>query len=97
MFKQIFEIFKSDSLYEQALNECHEMLEIVREMFNESTNSLRHSDVAEIPIEPLPVLSCFAEANVSMLSDDFFNPVFETLLTLFDHTHARGADGERAV
>ena len=51
MFKQIFEIFKSDSLYEQALNECHEMLEIVREMFNESTNSLRHSDAAEIPID----------------------------------------------
>ena len=23
-----------------------------------------------------------------MLSDDFFNPVFETLLTLFDHTLA---------
>ena len=38
MFKQIFEIFKSDSLYEQALTECHEMLEIVREMFNESIN-----------------------------------------------------------
>ena len=36
MFKQIFELFKSDSLYEQANTECHEMLEIVREMFNES-------------------------------------------------------------
>jgi|TARA_Y100000996_G_scaffold355659_1_gene296249 phosphate uptake regulator len=51
MFKQIFEIFKSDSLYEQALTECHEMLEIVREMFNESINSLRNSDTAEIPID----------------------------------------------
>ena len=51
MFKQIFEIFKSDSLYEQALTECHEMLEIVREMFNESMNSLRNSDTAEIPID----------------------------------------------
>ena len=51
MFKQIFEIFKSDSLYEQALTECHEMLEIVREMYNESTNSLRHSDTVEIPID----------------------------------------------
>ena len=28
MFKQNFELFKSDSLYEQALQECHEMLEI---------------------------------------------------------------------
>tara|TARA_B100000614_G_C14356713_1_gene415386 strand:+ start:34 stop:699 length:666 start_codon:yes stop_codon:yes gene_type:complete len=51
MFKQIFEIFKSDSLHEQALGECHEMLEIVREMFNESVNSLRNSDTAEIPID----------------------------------------------
>ena len=51
MFKQIFEIFKSDSLYEQALTECHEMLEIVREMFNESISSLRNSDTAEIPID----------------------------------------------
>ena len=51
MFKQIFEIFKSDSLYEQALTECHEMLEIVREMFNESVKSLRNSDTAEIPVD----------------------------------------------
>ena len=51
MFKQIFEIFKSDSLHEQALTECHEMLEIVRQMFNESINSLRNSDTAEIPID----------------------------------------------
>ena len=51
MFKQIFELFKSDSLYEQALLECHEMLEIDREMFNESTKSLRKSDTAEIPID----------------------------------------------
>ena len=51
MFKQIFELFKSDSLYEQALDECHEMLEIVREMFNESVNTLRFSDTADIPID----------------------------------------------
>ena len=51
MFKQIFEIFKSDSLYEQALTECHEMLEIVRQMFNESMDSLRKSDTADIPID----------------------------------------------
>ena len=51
MFKQILEIFKSNSLHEQALTECHEMLEIVREMYNESTNSLRNSDTAEIPID----------------------------------------------
>ena len=51
MFKQIFELFQSDSLYEQALLECHEMLEIDREMFNESTKTLRQSDTAEIPID----------------------------------------------
>ena len=51
MFKQIFELFKSDSLYEQAHDECHEMLEIVREMFNESTNTLRKTDTADISID----------------------------------------------
>ena len=51
MFKQIFDMFKSDSLYEQALSECHEMLDIDREMFNESVKSLRQSDSVEIPID----------------------------------------------
>jgi len=51
MFKQIFELFKADSLYEQALVECYEMLEIDREMFNESVKSLRASDTADIPID----------------------------------------------
>ena len=51
MFKQIFEIFKSNSLHEQALTECHEMLESDREMFNESIKSLRKSDTADIPID----------------------------------------------
>ena len=51
MFKQIFDMFKSDSLYEQALLECHEMLDIDKEMFNESINTLRNSDTADIPID----------------------------------------------
>jgi len=51
MFKQIFEIFKSDSLYEQALRECHEMLDIDLSMFKASRNSLRNSDSAEIDID----------------------------------------------
>ena len=51
MFKQIFEIFKSDSLYEQALSECHEMLEIDLSMYKESIKSLRKSDSAEIDID----------------------------------------------
>jgi phosphate transport system protein len=51
MFKQIFEIFKSDSLYDQALIECHEMLDIDLTMFKSSIESLRKSDTAEINID----------------------------------------------
>ena len=51
MFKQIFEIFKSDSLYEQALQECHEMLDIDLTMFDASINSLRKSDSADINVD----------------------------------------------
>ena len=51
MFKQIFEIFKSDSLYEQALSECHEMLDIDLTMYKESIKSLRKSNSAEIDID----------------------------------------------
>ena len=51
MFKQIFDLFKSDSLYEQALSECHEMLDIDLSMFKESIKSLRKSDSAEINID----------------------------------------------
>ncbi len=51
MFKQIFEIFKSNSLYEQALEECHEMLDIDLTMFKASINSLRKSDSSDIDID----------------------------------------------
>ena len=51
MFKQIFEIFKSDSLYEQALTECHEMLDIDLTMYKASVKSLRESDTADIDID----------------------------------------------
>ena len=51
MFKQIFEIFNSDSLYQQALGECYEMLDIDLTMFKASIESLRKSDTAEIDID----------------------------------------------
>ena len=51
MFKQIFEIFKSNSLYEQALSECHEMLDIDLTMFKASIKSLRNSNSADIKID----------------------------------------------
>ena len=50
MFKQIFNIFKSDSLYEQALIECHEMLDIDLTMFKASVHLLRNSDKIDIDI-----------------------------------------------
>ena len=50
MLKEFFNLLKSDSLFEQALNECHEMLEIVREMFNSSSNSLRNPKTEEHPL-----------------------------------------------
>ena len=50
MLKEFFSLLKSDSLFEQAMNECHEMLEIVREMFNSSTNSLRSPKAEEHPL-----------------------------------------------
>ena len=50
MLKEFFSLLKSDSLFEQALSECHEMLEIVREMFNSSTNSLRNPKTEEHPL-----------------------------------------------
>ena len=51
MFKQIFDLFKSDSLYEQALLESYEMLDIDLKMFTESISSLRESDTADIDID----------------------------------------------
>ena len=51
MFKQIFNMFKTDSLYEQALGECHEMLDIDLTMFKASIESLRKSDSADINID----------------------------------------------
>ena len=51
MFKQIFKMFKADSLYEQALGECHEMLDIDLTMFKASIESLRKSDSADINID----------------------------------------------
>jgi len=51
MFKQIFKLFKSDSLYEQALCECYEMLDIDLAMFKASIKSLRKNDSAKIDID----------------------------------------------
>ena len=49
MFKQIFELFKANSLYTQALKECYEMLDIDLLMYKFSTESLRRKETVEIP------------------------------------------------
>jgi phosphate transport system protein len=51
MFKELIDLIKTGSLYEQALDRCYEMLDIDSQMFTESINSLRKSDTAEIPID----------------------------------------------
>ena len=51
MFKEITRLFSSDDLLSQALDTCHEMLDIDLEMFKESKSSLRELDTAEIPID----------------------------------------------
>ena len=51
MFKQIFKLFKSDTLYNQALNECYEMLDIDLEMFQESIHVLRNQDDSKSKID----------------------------------------------
>ena len=50
MFKEIVQLFKSDSLYDQALNECYEMLDLCKEMFNESIKSLRKNNTDKYPL-----------------------------------------------
>ena len=49
MFKRIFDLFKADSLYEQALTECHEMLGIVFKGNPELRRVLLPEDWNEIP------------------------------------------------
>ena len=47
MFKQIFELFKANSLYEQALTECHEMLAMVKEIIGEPIKIEFSNDINE--------------------------------------------------
>jgi len=49
-FKELIELWRSDNLLTQALNDSHEMLVSTYEMFRESVKSLRESDRGEIGI-----------------------------------------------
>lgn len=49
-FKELIELWRSDNLLTQALNDSHTMLESTHEMFVESRRSLRESDVGDLKI-----------------------------------------------
>jgi phosphate uptake regulator len=49
-FKELIELWRSDNLLTQALNDSHAMLESTNEMFVESRRSLRESDKGEMRI-----------------------------------------------
>lgn len=49
-FKELIELWRSDNLLTQALNDSHTMLESTNEMFVESRRSLRESDSGEMRI-----------------------------------------------
>jgi len=51
MFREILELFHKDNLLKQALNESYIMLDIDREMFFESVQTLRKKDTAELKID----------------------------------------------
>ncbi|KAA3598371.1 MAG: hypothetical protein DWQ06_11660 [Calditrichaeota bacterium] len=51
MFKDLYNAWKSQSLIEQAWEDCLEMLEIGHEMIQESINALRTNEVAGVPEE----------------------------------------------
>lgn len=50
-FKELIELWRSDNLLTQALNETHTMLENTLEMFVESRQSLRESDSGEMRLD----------------------------------------------
>ncbi|NIM19678.1 MAG: hypothetical protein GTO51_04785 [Candidatus Latescibacteria bacterium] len=50
-FKELYELWRSDNLLTQALNDTYAMLESTNEMFRESVKSLRLSDDGEMGID----------------------------------------------
>jgi len=51
MLKELFGVFKEGDLYSQALDECHEMLDISQKMYIASVESLRKSDSADVDLD----------------------------------------------
>jgi phosphate uptake regulator len=50
-FGEIIELWRSDNLLTQAMDDSHTMLESTREMFRESVRSLRQSDDGEMGVD----------------------------------------------
>ncbi len=51
MLKELFGVFKEGDLYSQAVDDCHEMLDITQQMFRASVESLRRRGTAEIDLD----------------------------------------------
>lgn len=51
MLKELFGVFKEGDLYSQALDECHEMLDISQKMYVASVESLRRSESADVDLD----------------------------------------------
>ena len=51
MLKELFSIFKTGSLLDEAFKKSYQMLNITRDMFRESKKSLREMDVNQIKID----------------------------------------------
>lgn len=51
MFENLLNLFRKDNLYQQALTECHTMLDMDWAMYEASVQSLRHSDSAEVKMD----------------------------------------------
>ena len=51
MYKELLKIFKSNSLYDQALDACYEMLDTDLTMYSSSIKSLRESNTSNIDID----------------------------------------------
>lgn len=50
MFENLFILFRKENLYVQALQECHDMLDIDWAMYEASVTSLRKSDAADVDL-----------------------------------------------
>lgn len=51
MFDNLLKLFRKDDLFTQALDECHQMLDLDWTMYEESVKSLRQSDTGDLALD----------------------------------------------